>query len=721
MVHLDFSLAPDIASDDEPPNSWHQVGDLNRKRFGFKYDEQHYEKTHDASSTPWYRRRYSGAMLVVLGVLAITIGAALGAGATAALAHANRIHAPAMDALIYATPRGADFSAEAVHVPMGTPAEPGFWSLDQAALRVRDSLASKRLVRRAEGESCGEPKLSPGQKAGYAVLIPVLVILSGIFAGLTLGYMSLDGTQLQVLTAQGSPKEQRMAAKIMPIIKDGHHLLTTLLIANMITNETLPIIADPLLGGGIQAVIVSIVLVVIFAELIPQSVCSRYGLRIGASMAFFTRCVMIILWPIAWPVSRILHYTLGPHQGTVYRRAELKELVTMHAAAGGRGGDLKGDTVTIVGGALDMQEKVAKEAMTPIDKVHMIPITACLDYPTLEEIVRSGHSRIPVYQDVETNLASSGTWTPKANPANPVSLLRNTLGRMQTGTNSPRPTGDRAESGTHPLGGRRGSAQQGSSGSQTTVRRKIIGALLVKQCVLLDPEDAVPVSEVLINALPTVPWDEPLLNVLNVFQEGRSHMAIVSPHSSLDSKATVPAKAYVSNAGEEEASVGSPPLAKALPVSRLHRIIHRMRGGDASDFENPEHPMSASGTLPHATVVQQNKVPHAPLGIITLEDVLEELIGEEILDEYDSTGDDASVRSGGMLAAQIHAGLEDAKPETTTDNLDEKPKFTATLSDAPGEIDAASDPSLKSPASAGEMHEAPAPPLASPVTGILKK
>ena len=152
--------------------------------------------------------------------------------------------------------------------------------------------------------------------------------------------MSLDGTQLQVLMAQGSPKEQRMAAKIMPIISDGHHLLTTLLIANMITNETLPIIADPLLGGGIQAVIVSIVLVVVFAELIPQSVCSRYGLRIGASMALFTRCVMIILWPIAWPVSRTLHYTLGPHQGTVYRRAELKELVTMHAAAGGRGGCL---------------------------------------------------------------------------------------------------------------------------------------------------------------------------------------------------------------------------------------------------------------------------------------------------------------------------------------------------------------------------------------------
>lgn len=39
----------------------------------------------------------------------------------------------------------------------------------------------------------------------FAVLIPVLVILSGIFAGLTLGYMSLDETQLNVLSLSGTP------------------------------------------------------------------------------------------------------------------------------------------------------------------------------------------------------------------------------------------------------------------------------------------------------------------------------------------------------------------------------------------------------------------------------------------------------------------------------------------------------------------------------------
>ena len=39
----------------------------------------------------------------------------------------------------------------------------------------------------------------------FSCLIPILVLLSGLFAGLTLGYMSLDETQLNVLSVSGTP------------------------------------------------------------------------------------------------------------------------------------------------------------------------------------------------------------------------------------------------------------------------------------------------------------------------------------------------------------------------------------------------------------------------------------------------------------------------------------------------------------------------------------
>jgi hypothetical protein len=59
------------------------------------------------------------------------------------------------------------------------------------------------------------------------------------------------------------PSEQRKYAKrILPIRQNGHLLLVTLLLANMIVNESLPIIADPVLGGGVQSVVVSTVLII---------------------------------------------------------------------------------------------------------------------------------------------------------------------------------------------------------------------------------------------------------------------------------------------------------------------------------------------------------------------------------------------------------------------------------------------------------------------------
>lgn len=135
------------------------------------------------------------------------------------------------------------------------------------------STASSHLAKR------DRDGLTNGEFIAFAILIPVLVLLSGLFAGLTLGYMSLDETQLHVLSISGTPsvyvrsslcyltdapgsEQRKYAEQIKPIRANGHLLLVTLLLANMITNETLPIIADPVLGGGVQSVIVSIVLIV---------------------------------------------------------------------------------------------------------------------------------------------------------------------------------------------------------------------------------------------------------------------------------------------------------------------------------------------------------------------------------------------------------------------------------------------------------------------------
>lgn len=61
-----------------------------------------------------------------------------------------------------------------------------------------------------------------------------------------------------------------------------HWVLCTLLLSNVVVNETLPIVFDSVLGGGWPAVVLSTTLIVIFGEIIPQAACVRYGLPIGA-------------------------------------------------------------------------------------------------------------------------------------------------------------------------------------------------------------------------------------------------------------------------------------------------------------------------------------------------------------------------------------------------------------------------------------------------------
>ena len=65
-------------------------------------------------------------------------------------------------------------------------------------------------------------------------------------------------------------KQKLYANKIKPIRKNGHLLLVTLLLANMIVNETLPVISDPVLGGGVQSVVVSTVLIVMYVRPHPR-------------------------------------------------------------------------------------------------------------------------------------------------------------------------------------------------------------------------------------------------------------------------------------------------------------------------------------------------------------------------------------------------------------------------------------------------------------------
>merc|ERR1719499_1267755 len=283
--------------------------------------------------------------------------------------------------------------------------------------------------------------------------------MSGLFSGLTLGLLGLDLKQLEIV-ASGEGPDREYALAIIPVRQSGNFLLCTLLLGNVAVNAALSILLTGI-SGGILAFIISTALIVIFGEIIPQATCSRYALFIGAKTVVIVRVLMLLLSPLAYPVSLVLDYVLGPEFGNMYSNLELKKLIELHKEDDMV--ELDAQTGKILEGALKFTDQKVGSCMTPWDQVFKLDISDRLNFDVLLTICKTGHSRVPVVQTV--------------------------LGQ-----------------------------------------ERVCGLLIVKDLILVDPEDEIPVSTVLDlfnhNIVRADPQDS-LSHMLHEFQTGLSHIAIV--------------------------------------------------------------------------------------------------------------------------------------------------------------------------------------------------
>ncbi|XP_039141225.1 DUF21 domain-containing protein At2g14520 isoform X1 [Dioscorea cayenensis subsp. rotundata] len=417
----------------------------------------------------------------------------------------------------------------------------------------------------------------------YLMVSVALVMFAGLMSGLTLGLMSLSLVDLEVLVKAGQPQDQSNAAKILPVVKNQHLLLCTLLIGNSLAMEALPIFLDALVPSW-GAILISVTLILAFGEIIPQAVCSRYGLSVGARLAGVVRVLLLVFFPIAYPISKLLDWLLGKGHFALLRRAELKTLVDMHGNEAGKGGELTHDETTIITGALELTQKTAKDAMTTISKTFSLDINSKLDMHTMGLIMSKGHSRVPIYSGSPTN---------------------------------------------------------------------IIGLILVKNLITCRAEDETPIRNVTIRKIPRVYDDLPLYDILNEFQKGHSHMAVVIKRAKnigetvdLDKNGIVENGSEQAKKGDESQSASVEQLGTVTNASPVHfsssgvqistlksitekpgdsrSILKRMDRGKRDDILDVN-----LESLPSYSADEE------VVGIITMEDVMEELLQEEILDETD--------------------------------------------------------------------------------------
>ena len=408
----------------------------------------------------------------------------------------------------------------------------------------------------AEG---GEGGGGGGGQLFFGLLSLGLVLFGGLMSGLTLGLMGLDLLELEVLRRSGTARQKREATRVAKLLRRPHLILVTLLLCNAVALEALPLTLHRFVGE-VGAVVLSVTAVLLFGEIIPQAICKTHSLAIGAKCAWAVRGLQLLTFPISWPLAKLLDWLLGEQHGALLRRAQLTAFVDLHAEKEQWGGELTVDETNVITGALKLSAKPAVLAMTPLDKVFMLPRDLVLDRAVLQQILESGFSRIPVHE-----------------PGDPSDLL---------------------------------------------------GVVIVKELITVEPDHRTCLGKAAhVYEIPVLSARTPLFDILNVMQTGCAHMCILRYDPVPEDEAAAAAEAVAEAGASSEGTLGlleegtGEGGGAGQPMWWVRRVNNIQR--QALELTAPEG--DRGGAPP-----QEGNV-----GIVTMEDIIEELLQEEIVDETD--------------------------------------------------------------------------------------
>lgn len=133
---------------------------------------------------------------------------------------------------------------------------------------------------------------------------------------------------LKIKTISGNPTEKKYAQKLLPILTNHHLLLTTLMLWNAFSTETLPIFLNKLIPEYV-AIILSVTLILLIGEILPASILmGPQQLKLTSNLVALVYLVRIIFFPVSFPISKALDLLLGNRheRSMVYNK---NELITM--------------------------------------------------------------------------------------------------------------------------------------------------------------------------------------------------------------------------------------------------------------------------------------------------------------------------------------------------------------------------------------------------------
>lgn len=248
-------------------------------------------------------------------------------------------------------------------------------------------------------------------------LVILLLLLSGFFSGSEIAFVTASKLKLDLQ----SRKSTSLGRSVLFFLKHPERFLTVTLVGNNIVNvayatlmaislegplnswiEQLSGVAPgPLLILSIQTVIASF-LIMFLGEILPKAIFRVHADFFVRIIAIPQHILYILLFPLVWIadyfsglIQKILPGT-SESDSAIYHRADLVQVFQELKDTGAE--DLDKEDTEILHNVLELYTKRVKEVMVPRTDIVALEENASIN-EVLETFVRSGHSKLPIYQD----------------------------------------------------------------------------------------------------------------------------------------------------------------------------------------------------------------------------------------------------------------------------------------------------------------------------------
>ena len=223
------------------------------------------------------------------------------------------------------------------------------------------------------------------------VVLIVLLLLSGFFSSAETALFSISRAK-----ARHIAKEKGLTNTLIKKMKDDpHRLLSTILIGNNLVNVGAAALATAVMIELVASNAVGIAtgvmtaLILVFGEIIPKSIATRNNVLIARLVILPLYWLSILFSPVIYLLNFIPRLTSKVQRKSRVTEEELMTFVEVVEEEGG----IEEEEKELIHNIFEFDDTSASEIMTPRADMFVINVKDDLN---VEEIIRSGFSRIPV-------------------------------------------------------------------------------------------------------------------------------------------------------------------------------------------------------------------------------------------------------------------------------------------------------------------------------------